>query len=106
MTMPITTDDEAFRFIYATVGGSWVHAKSVPVMARWRRIALDPKLPGAANYVAQEIAGAGRLWDHPQAADIAEIITTDILKSHKQDHARMQVAWGMQEIRQASTTVI
>ncbi|MEZ6037286.1 MAG: hypothetical protein R3F29_07380 [Planctomycetota bacterium] len=57
-TWPIDTDSDALLYVEAT--SFPLHGKTTAVLARWRRILLDPRTPQAALLVAGSIGTAHR----------------------------------------------
>ena len=92
MTMPCATDDEAVLFVRATADS--MHFKTVPVLARWRQIALDSRFPRAAADVANDLGEAMRLWDDDRASLLGQIIGADIIQKSPHPNARSAAANG------------
>ncbi len=98
MQMPCSTDDEAVLFVEATDCAS--HFKTLEVLARWHRIALDPKFPRAATRVGWEIGEAVRLWDDPRSQTAGQVIVTDILKHSTRKEAKHRATYGLRQFRE------
>jgi len=96
MEMPCTTDEEASLFVEATQAST--HHKSMPVMARWHGIALDPKLPQAAAWVARSVGEACRLWDDPLSQGVGQVIVVDLLERGPHQAARERAAYGIRNL--------
>ncbi len=96
LALPWGTDEEASMFVEAS--RSSTHFKTPRVMARWRAIALSPKLPGAAALVAGEVGQATRLWDAPSSQAIGHAVTVDILTRSPHSAARDQAAYGLRHL--------
>ena len=103
MTMPVGTDDEACAFVEATLGGSWMNHKSMPVIARWRRIALAADKPQAAVMVAQRLGQTGYLWPHPHARHACELIMAEVIRGSPVKNARSHAAYGIRYLRDTAT---
>jgi hypothetical protein len=99
MAMPVESDRDARLFVEATLGGSWFHVKSVPVMSRWLQIALDPAKPQSATMVGQEVAGASVNWGDPRAKEIGEILIAEIIARSPHREARHRAAYGLSLLR-------
>ena len=84
MALPVSTDDEARLFVKITNYFS-MHHKTVDVMARWYKFAMDPQKPKTAAMVATEIGQAARLWDDPQSRSIGDVILIDLIRTTTDD---------------------
>ncbi len=99
MRMPIATDEEASAFVEATSNG-WLQEYSMPVMARWGLIALQPDMPEASVKVATNIAETARAWRDPRARAVAEIITAEIVRQGAIEETRARAAYGLRVLRE------
>lgn len=84
------TDDEASaqRFFEATSVPP--HGKSLAVLARWRRIVLDPRTPITAARIAESIGNVHRqlLFGEPDARLACQILAADAVRASPHPHAR------------------
>ena len=90
LQLPWGTDEEAQTFV--RVSRDSCHLKSMAVMARWRKIALDPSKPKAAWSVAAEFAQAVRLWGDPDSQMVGQVLLVDIIASSPHEAAKQQAA--------------
>lgn len=97
LKLPTRTDREATRFVRMTMTPA--HYKSLPILAKWRRIALDPKTPEAASLVATNLGEAIHLWDDPRAPDLGEAVLADILRGAKNPTVLREAAWGTMHLK-------
>lgn len=97
MQLPWGTDGEAQTFVRLSNGSA--HLKTMAVMARWRKIALDPSKPNAARDVAVNLSSAVRLWDDPASQTVGQVILTDIIRSCPNESAKQEAAWHLGEQR-------
>lgn len=89
--LPCNTDRQALLFVDVTVRP--LHYKSLRVLARWRKIALNPRFPLAAASVAAHCGEAMCLWGDERAQDIGQAMLCDILRGNADPTVRLQAAW-------------
>ena len=98
MRIPCTTDEEATLFVEAS---RWAtHFKTMPVMARWHKIVLDPRFPEAAARVGWNIREIVRLWDDPRSWAVGQVLTVDTLKHSPHNEAKYRTAYGLRYFRE------
>lgn len=94
LTLPWNTDEAALLFLEAS--GANVYDITLPVLARWRAIALHPDMPKAASRVATELADVQRLWLDPRSGDFAALLALDVLRSSPHIEARRRAAYSVE----------
>ena len=98
LTMPASSDREALLVVEATLGGSWMHHKSIAVMQRYLAVALDPQLPQAAAVLASRLGEECWLWQDPAARDIGDVVTAAIIERSPHPEARARAAYGIRHL--------
>ena len=93
LTMPWSTDEEALRFVEAT--SAVMPFLTLPVLARWRSIALHAAMPESASRVAGELGELQRLWNDPRSGELAELLALDTLRSSPHVRARENAAYSI-----------
>lgn len=93
LLMPWDTDGEATSFVDASSAG--IHTLTLPVLARWRAIALRADLPEAAQRAASKLSEVHRRWQNPRAKDFAALLALDILQASPVERARHDVAYSV-----------
>lgn len=99
--MPANIDREALLFVEASAAST--HYQTLPVLVRWRRIALDPRLPQAAGLVASRVGEAMRLWNDPRAQGLGQVLIADIVRKSPHPEARRRAAYGIGALRERFT---
>jgi hypothetical protein len=93
LTMPWGTDEEALRFVEAT--SAVLPHETLPVLSRWRSIALHAAMPESASRVAGELGEFQRLWNDARSGELAELLALDILRSSPHERARKEAAYSI-----------
>ena len=96
LALPWSTDDEASLFVEASRGST--HFKIPRIMARWRAIALSPRLPAAASLVAEAVGTATIQWEAPESQAFGQVLTVDILERSPHPNVREQAVFGLRRL--------
>lgn len=100
LTLPLETDDQAWEFVVASGNAGWTRVSwpvAVRVLAHWRAIALNPRMPRGATAVGQEFVQLMRITKDPDLLKLGEVIATDIIRGAQEGPGR-QVAMSLKEL--------
>lgn len=100
MSWPIADDNDAWTFVVASSAAS--HTSTLPVLARWRKILLDQRMPEAAKLLAQRLGQKHRLMVNgpPEARLACQLIAADVLRSSPHELAREACAYQLSSLGQ------
>ena len=95
LTWPIDADEDASMFVEATSAAAFT--KTLPVLARWRRLMLDPNTPQAGLRAANALGGSHRnlLWGDAEARLACQLIAADGLQQSPHKRVRHECAFGL-----------
>lgn len=102
LELPIETSDDAEVFVRATQSAT--HLKSIEVVARWRRIALDPRFERAAVSLASRLGEVHRQWDDTDGRLACRTLAADILRGTPHEEARERCAYSLRSLAQVAST--
>ena len=91
--VPCETDEEAEDFVEAC--NELGSRLSLPVLARWRRLALDPRFPQTAKGIACQVFGVRLARDRKDSTP-AQVLYVDMFRRSSNQAAKDQAAylWG------------
>ena len=98
MTMPVDSAEEVRSFWRATK--ACPHLKSMEVLGRWYRIALDERFPETARFIAGSLGETSRLWDDERGRRACRVLAEDLLRDGPHDDARTSAAWQLGRLRE------
>lgn len=91
------TDDDESAAVFFEATQNPVHTKSLPLLARWRRILLDPRTPQTAAQIANCLGESHRLqlYGDPATRLACEILLADGLRQSTNLQARFGCAYQL-----------
>ena len=90
LQLPFENADDVMLFVRATHGS--MHLKSVEIVARWRKIALDPRFTPAALIIADRLGEVHRQWDDARGKLAVRTLAADLIALAPDEGTRRRCA--------------
>lgn len=96
LALPLETPDDALVFVRASQGST--HWQTRKTLARWRRIALDPRSREAAELVGVRLGETHRLCPDERVREACHLVAEDILRWSPHGRVRLEVAGRLRDL--------
>jgi len=96
LRLPLENEDDVMLFVRATYGS--MHLKSVEIVARWKKIALDPRFAPAAVIVAGRLGEVYRQWDDARGQLAVRTLAADLIALAPDEKTRQRCVSRLGEL--------